>query len=181
MIGLVADAVTAHGFSAGSSAWSHPLTGWDHVIAMVAVGAWSAQLGKRALWAVPGGFLVAMTLGASVGAAGIDAAGVEVGIACSVVALGLALATRVRTASGVAAASVALFGLCHGLAHGQELAGNDWDAAQLAGVLGTTAALHVVGMAAGLLSLESRGKGRSLRWAGWAAAGAGVGLLLHGL
>ncbi|WP_433438317.1 HupE/UreJ family protein [Nonomuraea sp. CA-141351] len=176
MIGLAAGTVLAHGF--GGPGWLHPLTGWDHILAMTAVGAWSAQLGKRALWMVPAGFVAAMAAGAAAGLAGLRIPGLEPIISASVVLLGLAIASRLRITTIVAAAAVAAFGLCHGFSHGLEYAAQDGKAAYVFGILATTAGLHVVGAVGALLVAGSPGGPRYLRLAGAAAAAAGLGLLL---
>ena len=62
---LLPELASAHGFA--GSGWLHPLTGIDHMCAMVAVGAWSAQIGGKAIWRVPAAFVVAMLIGGIVG------------------------------------------------------------------------------------------------------------------
>ncbi|MDE2157552.1 MAG: HupE/UreJ family protein, partial [Burkholderiales bacterium] len=104
---------TLHGLAAG---FAHPLTGLDHMLAMFAVGVWAAQLGGRALWAVPATFVGAMALGGLLGFAGLHPPLMEPMIAASVLALGLLVAFAVqRKAPGVAL--IALFALFHGIAH----------------------------------------------------------------
>nr|WP_298094308.1 HupE/UreJ family protein [uncultured Shinella sp.] len=128
---------------------SHPLFGLDHILVMVAVGLWAAQIGGRALWLVPTAFVAAMTAGFGLAIAGIGLPFVEPAILASVVALGLLVAMAVRLDIAVCAAIVAVFALFHGHAHGGELG--------LAGAfpfgLGfviATALLHVAGIAVGL-------------------------------
>ena len=173
LISLLVDSPCfAHGFS--GSGWLHPLTGVDHMFAMVAVGAWSAQLGGRALYLVPTAFVCAMAAGATLGFEHFAIPGTEVGIAVSVLLLGIAISSERKLALALASLAVGLFGMCHGYAHGYEmpLAQNRWNYA--IGFLITTAGLHVAGAVGGLLLLESpQGRGR-LRCTGAVVALAGL-------
>lgn len=173
---MIHDLVYAHGFSGGSG-WLHPLTGPDHMLAMVAVGAWSAQLGRRALYLVPSGFVVAMALGGIAGFSGRTVPGTEVAIALSVLILGLAVAVSARVATPVAATAVALFGFAHGYAHGAEFekAGNHLT--YLIGFCVTTAGLHIIGAVATLLLLSQPRGPLHLKIAGAATAATGIAFL----
>src|SRR5436190_23856232 len=84
---------TGHGAVSG---FTHPLGGLDHVLAMVAVGLYAAMIGGRALWLMPLTFIGVMALGGVMGASGIVVPFAEVGIAMSVIVLGLAVALRVN-------------------------------------------------------------------------------------
>jgi urease accessory protein len=162
----------AHGFA--GSGWLHPLTGPDHMLAMLAVGAWSAQLAGRAIWTVPTAFVCAMAIGGVAALRGGPLPGTEIVIASSVLGLGLAIALDTRFAWPVAALATALFGLAHGSAHGGEMPRTADAASYVIGFLVTTAGLHVAGAAGGLLLLEHvRGRGW-LRLAGAATTVAGV-------
>jgi urease accessory protein len=108
-----------HGsFMAG---FSHPLFGLDHILVMVAVGLWAAQIGGKALWAVPAAFVTTMAVGFGLALSGIDLPFVEPAILASVVALGLLVAMAVKLDTAMSAAIVAVFALFHGHAHGGEL------------------------------------------------------------
>jgi urease accessory protein len=172
-IGLLAvSPCFAHGFS--GSGWVHPLTGIDHMLAMLAVGAWSAQLGGRALYVVPAAFVCAMAVGGTLGFERLVIPGTEAGIALSIVFLGIAICWKRKLALPFAALAVALFGVSHGYAHGYEmpLGQSSWSYAT--GFLITTAGLHVAGAVGGLLLLD-RPKGDALlRCAGAVTALAGV-------
>lgn len=136
-----------HSLAAGLS---HPVTGADHLLAMVAVGVLAAGFRGAGLIALPAAFVGAMALGGIAAAAGAVMPSFEIGIALSLVALGLAVALRPRLALAPALAAVALFGAFHGAAHGAEMPA---DAAGLAyglGFLGATALLHAAGAFAGL-------------------------------
>ena len=138
-----------HGLVAG---FMHPLTGADHLAAMVAVGVWSALSARRAwpdlLWA-PLAFAGMLLAGALVGLAGLQLPAVEPMIAASLLVLGLLVAARVHLPAGVAMAVVGLFAVFHGVAHGHELAGEQDAALTLAGVVGATVLLHAAGIALG--------------------------------
>ncbi|WP_398498766.1 HupE/UreJ family protein [Variovorax sp.] len=138
-----------HGLVAG---FMHPLTGADHLAAMVAVGVWSALSARRAwpdlLWA-PLAFAGMLLAGALVGLAGLQLPAVEPMIAASLLVLGLLVVTRVHLPAGVAMAVVGLFAVFHGVAHGHELAGEHDAALTLAGMVGATVLLHAAGIVLG--------------------------------
>ena len=136
-----------HGsFMAG---FSHPLFGLDHILVMVAVGLWAAQIGGKALWAVPAAFVTTMAIGFGLALAGIDLPFVEPAILASVVALGLLVAMAVRLDTVMSAAIVAVFALFHGHAHGGEL-GSAGALSFGVGFVIATALLHGAGVALGL-------------------------------
>ena len=135
------------GFASGAL---HPLSGLDHVVAMVAVGLWAAFLGRKAMRLLPIVFPALMVLGGSLGMAGVALPGVETAIALSAVALGLLIAGQVRPPLAVAAAIVGAFALFHGHAHGAELPQAAGPIAYAAGFVLSTLALHGIGMVAGV-------------------------------
>jgi urease accessory protein len=130
----------------------HPLTGIDHMIAMVAVGIWGAQLGAPAIWLLPVTFPLVMAFGAVVGVLRIPLPTPEVVVALSAVVLGAAVAARVRAPFAAAAAIVAVFAIFHGHAHGIELPGAANPLAYGAGFVVATGLLHLCGIAIGALS-----------------------------
>lgn len=153
----------------------HPLTGLDHLAAMVAVGLWSALAARRAwpdlLWA-PIGFAAMLLAGALLGLQGVQLPAVEPMIAASLLVLGLLVLTRWRVPGVVAATLVGTFAVFHGLAHGHELAGGANALPVVAGMLAATLLLHVAGMAAGWV----------LRHANvWVPRLAGAGVAVFGL
>lgn len=167
----------AHGFQAqgmAASGWLHPLTGSDHMLAMIAVGAWSAQLGGAALYLVPSAFVTAMAVGGAVGLSHVPIPAVEFIISLSVLVLGAAIAQAGRAALPVAAATTLLFGAAHGYSHGTEVPQSADAVAYVAGFLSTTATLHIIGLVTGLILLGHT-KGRCvLRLAGAGTAVAGL-------
>lgn len=138
-----------HGFTTG---FLHPLTGADHLAAMVAVGFWSALAARRAwpdlLWA-PLAFAGMLLVGALMGLAGVQLPAVEPMIAASLLVLGLLVVTRVHLPAVVAMAVVGVFAVFHGVAHGYELASEQGAALTLAGMVSATVLLHLAGIALG--------------------------------
>jgi urease accessory protein len=153
----------AFGFAGGVL---HPLTGADHLLAMLAVGLWAGVLGGRAVWALPLAFVAALASGAVLGLSGLVLPGVEPGILASVVVLGAFAALALRLPLGVAVAGVAGFGLLHGMAHGAEVAGPF--APFAAGFIASSIGLHLAGLAFGRWALAARVLGAGAAVAGLA-------------
>lgn len=129
----------------------HPITGPDHVVAMVAVGLWGAILGAPALWQLPVAFPVVMALAGALAVMGVPLPGVEAGIALSGVVLGLMVLFAVRPPIWVAAVIVSAFAVFHGHAHGTELPASANPVAYAVGFVVATGLLHLVGIAIGML------------------------------
>ncbi len=164
--------IGAHGsFMAGLA---HPISGLDHVLAMVAVGLWAAQTGGKALWAWPLAFVSVMLIGGGLGISGFALPMVEPGILASIVVLGLMVGFAVKVPTAAGAALVGAFALLHGHAHGTELAGGT-ALTYAAGFALATMALHLSGLGAGLLT-HRRFAGVALRLAGAVTAALGLGL-----
>jgi len=160
----------ASGFAAG---FLHPISGLDHVVAMVAVGIWGAQLGAPAMWLLPVAFPMAMAVGGFLGLMGVAVPGVEIGIALSAVLLGLAVALEAKPPLAVAALLVGAFAICHGHAHGTELPEGSSAIAYSVGFVVATGSLHALGIAIGLLHRLRAGRAW-LRAAGVVVLGAGL-------
>ena len=143
-----------NGFLAG---FLHPLTGLDHILAMVAVGLWAASLGGRAVLAVPAGFVLFMSAGFIAALAGVSLPYVEPMILGSVIVIGLLVAASVRLPVVPAAVLVGLFAIFHGYAHGMEM-GQSGALAYGAGFMISTALLHAAGiwLAIALARLDQR-------------------------
>jgi urease accessory protein len=160
----------AAGFAAGLA---HPVSGLDHVLAMVAVGLWGAVLGAPAIWVLPVAFPLVMALGGLMGLLGTPLPGVEIGIALSAVVLGGMVLAEARPPLWLAALVVACFAVFHGHAHGRELPA------------GASALLYSLGfvVATGLLHAAGILLGTVRRWAAgrWALRGAGGGVALAGV
>jgi urease accessory protein len=156
----------------------HPLTGLDHLLAMVAVGILGSQLGGRAIWILPFSFVTCMIFGSSIGMASFALPAIESGIAVSVIVLGIAIAMNHRFPASIPLACAGLFGFVHGFAHGSEFSVADNPVAYVAGFVLATALLHVAGI--GIASqVKSTSRGLvGLRVAGTAIALAGCWLAL---
>lgn len=142
----------AHDGNAGfMHGFLHPMTGLDHILAMVTVGILAYQIGGRALWMVPTAFVAVMAAGGLLGVAGVSFYFVEPGIAASVVVLGAIVALALKPPVAVAMALVALFAVFHGYAHGIEAPLDGSFAAYGAGFMVATALLHAAGIALGML------------------------------
>jgi urease accessory protein len=166
-----------HGPEQGAAAgFLHPLGGWDHILAMVAVGIWAAQLGGRALWRVPAAFVAAMAAGAVLGHFTGAVPGIEQTVAASVLILGLLVGTAARIPVGAGMALVGLFAVFHGMAHGAAIPVDADGLAYGAGFIGATALLHAAGLVLGVLT--ARSEPLVPRIAGWAMAACGAALLL---
>ena len=164
------------GFAQG---FAHPLSGLDHIIAMVAVGLYAAHLGGRNLWLIPSAFIATMIFGGILGHSGFPLPLVEGCIALSVVVMSLAVAAGVNLPTIAAMALVSLFAVFHGHAHGSEGAELSSFLSYAAGFVIATAVLHFSGIGLGL-GLDKFGASASLalkRTVGVAGALAGVVIL----
>lgn len=161
------------GFIAG---FTHPILGWDHVAAMVAVGLWGAFLGAPAIWILPVVFPLVMAMGAIAGIIGIPVPAIETGIALSAVVLGLMIAFAVKPPIWVSSIIVGAFAIFHGYAHGTELPSSVNAFAFAAGFVIATGILHLIGIAFGLLVKWPAGR-VAVRGAGGLISLAGVAFL----
>jgi urease accessory protein len=166
----------AGGFFAG---FTHPLFGPDHVAAMVAVGLWGALLGQPAIWLLPVVFPLVMAFGGVLGIAGVPIPSVETGIAASAIVLGAMVALAARVPLWTAMLLVGVFAIFHGTAHGRELPDGADAVAFATGFVIATGALHLCGIAFGLLARWPAGR-LAVRAAGAAIALVGA-LYLGGL
>jgi urease accessory protein len=162
-----------HGFG-------HPISGLDHILAMVMVGIFAWQLGGRALWLVPTTFVLIMAVGGALGIAGIGVPFVEIGIALSVVVLSGIVAFNVKAPVAAAMGLVGLFAIFHGHAHGAEIPEDAGGVAYGTGFMIATALLHLTGIGAGFLigGAGDRYGSFVVRAAGGFATVAGLGLLI---
>ena len=173
--------VSAHGETgvAGGfiSGFLHPLLGWDHVAAMVAVGLWGAFLGLPAIWLLPVVFPLVMACGGAVGVIGIPIPGVEMGIAVSAIVLGAMIAFAASPPLWVAAVIVGAFAVFHGHAHGTELPHAANALAYSVGFVTATGLLHLTGISFGLIVRWPVGK-IAVQAAGGLIACAGLAFLI---
>jgi urease accessory protein len=179
---VLANTASAHeqvGVAGGlATGFLHPFTGLDHLIAMVAVGLWGAQLGAPALWILPITFPLVMAFGGVLGVLGIPLPAPEIVIACSAVVLGGAVAVRLRVPLVAASVLVAVFAIFHGHAHGTELPRASDPLAYGIGFVVATGLLHLCGIGIGTLSRWPIG-GRAIQGLGATIAALGGYFLLH--
>lgn len=165
----------AHTASSSSGFYSgavHPISGFDHVLAMVAVGLWGAFLGRPAIFLLPVVFPMVMALGGALGILGLPLPGVEAAIALSSIVLGACIALAVRLPVQTAVAIVGVFAIFHGYAHGAELPQSADPIAYAVGFVIATGLLHLSGIALGILTRWTFGR--------LAVRGAGIGIALAG-
>ena len=158
----------------------HPVSGLDHVLAMVAVGLWGAQLGAPAIWLLPVTFPMVMAFGGMLALLGVPLPGSEIGISVSAVALGLVVMGEARPPLWAAAVLVGFFAIFHGHAHGTELPPGANGLLYSVGFVIATGALHATGIAIGLVH-RWRAGAIALRVAGALVAAAGVVFLWRAL
>lgn len=149
-------AATAGGLIAGLL---HPLSGLDHVLAMLAVGMWGALLGNPALWVLPVAFPMVMAFGGIAGILGLPLPAVELGITLSVIVLGAMIAFDRRPVLPIAGLLVAFFAVFHGYAHGVELPSQASGVAYSAGFVIATGMIHLAGIGIGFVVQLPRGLG----------------------
>ncbi len=167
---------TGGNLSGLASGISHPISGLDHVVAMVAVGLWGGILRAPAIWLLPVVFPLVMALGGAAGIVGVPLPGVEIGIALSGVVLGLVVLFAARPPLWMAAVIVGVFAVFHGYAHGAELPASADPLAYATGFVIATGLLHLTGIAFGQLWHWPAGK-VAVRTAGAAIAVAGGAFL----
>jgi len=173
-----ADAATLQGgFISG---FLHPLTGLDHIVAMVAVGLWGVFLGKPAIWVLPIIFPLVMAFGGALGVIGVDIPAIETGIALSGIVLGLAVAFALKPPLWVAGLIVGAFAIFHGYAHGTELPKATSPLVFSVGFVTATGLLHLAGIAFGELTRWSWGE-KLVRAIGVGIAGIGSAFLFGAL
>ncbi len=163
-----------------ASGFLHPVSGLDHVVAMVAVGMWGAQLGKPAIWILPVTFPIVMAFGGVLGVRGVPMPPVEIGIALSAIVLGAVVALALRPPLWAAASIVGVFAIFHGYAHGTELPQSATPLAYGAGFVLTTGLLHVSGIAIGLVNKWPLGA-KVVRASGVVVAAVGIYFLVQAL
>jgi len=151
----------------------HPVSGLDHVLAMIAVGIWGAQLGQPAIWVLPVTFPMVMAVGGMLGLMGVFLPGVELGIGLSALLLGIMIALDREPPLVAAAALVGFFAIFHGYAHGAELPAGESGILYSIGFVASTGTLHVCGITLGLIHKWDWGQ-IALRLAGGTIALAGA-------
>ena len=135
----------------------HPVTGPDHLLAMIAVGIVAAtSANRREVWAAPAAFLGGMVLGGAAGIMGVPVPGAEALIIASVILLGLIIAGAIQGKGDLLLAALVVAGMAHGHAHGVEAPTSAHPLAYVAGFLMATASLHVAGVGLGTIIRDRR-------------------------
>lgn len=164
LLGLIPGVAYAHDgsnvpFGGFLSGLVHPVLGYDHLLAMLSVGILSAQIGGRAIWTVPATFVSVMALGGALGLIDIGLTSTELGIAASLVLLGLIIAAERKLHVLLAMAGVGFFAIFHGYAHGAEMPTTAEPVLYAAGFLTGTALIHIAGLLIGDIAKHyERGK-----------------------
>jgi len=141
----IASAHPGHGLVSAYAGFTHPLTGWDHLFVMLAIGVWAAKLGGKARWQLPLTFVAIMAMGAVSGLSGLSFTYVETVIAASVMAMGVLLMMSLPMSKMMQLSITAIFALFHGMSHGVELQSQS-SLAAFGGMLVATAMLHSLGL-----------------------------------
>jgi urease accessory protein len=166
---------TVSGFGDG---FAHPLSGADHVLAMVAVGIWAFQSGGRSVWAIPSAFVGLMLVGGVLGMLGVKIPFVEQGILLSVLFFGVMIAAAVRFPLALGMVVTGLFAVFHGHSHGTEIAQTASGLSYSIGFSLATATLHLTGIGMASMLMSRRLSPRYVQATGFAVALGGVCLYL---
>lgn len=170
----------AHVISGGGgfmSGFSHPVLGFDHLLAMLSVGILSAQMGGKAIWTVPTAFVVVMLVGGILGINGVEIGSVELGIMLSVLILGVSIAVEKKLPHFLAIIFVGFFAIFHGHAHGAEMPELAQPVLYACGFIIGTATIHISGVSIGFMVNKLKGGDKLLRYLGAAIAGIGFHLV----
>lgn len=148
--------VEAHTFGAEGAGMMagivHPFGGLDHLLAMLGVGIWAAQLGGSGTWRLPLVFVGVMSFSALLAAYGPAWPMLEAAIALSVLVLGGLILSAARLPVGLGALMVGVLAIGHGYAHGLEIPEADSALLYGAGFVISTASLHLIGILFGLVA-----------------------------
>ena len=170
----------AHEGSGGGfmSGLTHPVLGFDHLLAMLSVGILSAQMGGQAIWRVPLTFVLVMLGGGILGINGVPLFSVELGIAFSVLALGIAIALENKLSPLLAMVFVGFFAIFHGHAHGTEMPSLSKPVFYACGFVIGTAGIHIAGVLIGIIAERLKEGKQVLRYVGAGIAGVGFHLII---
>jgi len=158
-----------HATSGIEHGFSHPFSGLDHLLAMLAIGLWAGQLGGRARWQIPLAFVVTMILGGILGMWGVVVPAMEQGVILSVLALGVLVAGGFRLPKQACIAIASVFAVFHGAAHGLEIPAGATGLRYVGGFAFATGLLHLAGIGLGLIAGNLR-QPRFVQMAGGAIA-----------
>jgi urease accessory protein len=177
---VLAGPAFAHGGHV-ESGFLHPLTGLDHLLAMVGAGMWAAFLAVRrpaAALLVPLAFMTMMAFGAAAGFAGIKLPFSEAGVIASVFMLGGLVVAAVQVPTGTAMMLVGWFAALHGYSHAVEAPAGD-PGSYMLGFLAATALLHAAGLGLGRMAQRATGNLGMRALGALVVAGGAVVLVPH--
>lgn len=177
---LVVGVANAHSVEGGGfiNGLMHPVFGVDHLLAMVAVGVLSTQMGGKSIWTVPLAFVAVMLVGGIWGMLSLPFPAVETGIALSVLALGVAIALDKKLPMWWAMLFVGFFAAFHGYAHGQEMPDLAQPELYASGFIVATISLHITGVVFGEVGKRIKNGASVLRYVGAGVAGMGFSILV---
>lgn len=161
-----------------ASGLTHPVLGFDHLLAMVAVGIISLRFGSKKMWLIPGTFVLFMIAGGVLGVLGFKLVAVEIVIALSVIFLGLAIAMSRRPSLIWSIIVVAGFAIFHGHAHGQEIPAIVNPVPYIMGFVLATVSLHITGLLIGHYARKTKLTAQALHYLGWGMGLTGIYFLL---
>ena len=153
VLSQISNAHPGHGdYPSFMSGLMHPFSGMDHLLVIFLVGFWSVCCLKK-IWIGPLAFMLGMVFGVLLGLASVSITWLEWAISLSVVFAGVFTILRKKMNSHLALYLLAIFGIFHGLAHGEVLSVMpinflSGSAQDLAGLLLATGMLHLVGIGA---------------------------------
>ncbi len=175
----ISKVLSAHNVvNSATGGFLHPLTGLDHMIAMISVGILSTQIGGLAVWYVPGTFVLSMSAGGFLGIQGVNIPLVEYGIIFSIVALGTMIFLTNKSPLIFTMAFVSLFGMLHGHAHGTEIPNLSEPLGFFLGFIIATVGLHIAGVILGLIYRRSEAQLKIFRWTGAVIVFSGIAFIL---
>ncbi len=153
----VAVAHPGHGEHTGGflSGLLHPMMGLDHLLAMAAIGFWSMRQSAGMKRSAPLFVVGGMVGGAAIAWAGVSLAGIETGIAMSVLLAGVLIATMAKLPTAIGGSLVALFMLTHGYAHGAEMTAGTSLVTYMLGFVIATLVITFVGRGLGAVMMKS--------------------------
>jgi hydrogenase/urease accessory protein HupE len=126
--------------------FQHPLQGTDHIVTMIAVGIWAAQIRGISIWMLPLTFVSVMSLGGIAGSTGLSLPSVEIFVLLSGLVFSILIARRVNFNIKLNVLIVAFFAFFHGFAHGQEISASTSIFSYTFGFVFATLLLHGTGI-----------------------------------
>ncbi len=156
--------------------FSHPFLGVDHLLVMISIGLWAAVSKGYRVCLFPVVFLLAMTVGAIFNFMGIEIAGMERGVALSVLLCGFILLWNKHLSTSVASSLISLFAISHGYVHAAEISHQSGAGGYVTGFLLATTLLLAIGILTGFFSLVIQKQVRNIF--GWICTFAGIAFLV---